>query len=127
MIAAELVANAVRHGHVPGRDFHLRLTESAGTLRLEVSDTRTERLPELRVPAGESGRAAAGRGARRQVGRHAVTARQVRLGGGTSEPRHPAVTGLTKAEKISRPPTPTARPTPRPRPASSRPASWPPR
>ncbi|MFI6357944.1 ATP-binding protein [Streptomyces sp. NPDC050743] len=56
LIAAELVANAVRHGHVPGRDFRLQLTESAGTLRLEVADTRTERLPELRVPADESGR-----------------------------------------------------------------------
>ncbi|MFE8946541.1 ATP-binding protein [Streptomyces sp. NPDC007856] len=54
LIAA--VANAVRHGHVPGRDFRLRLTESSGTLRLEVSDTRTERLPERRVPTGESGR-----------------------------------------------------------------------
>ncbi|MEU1019758.1 ATP-binding protein [Streptomyces sp. NPDC005898] len=56
LIAAELTANAVQHGHVPGRDFHLRLTESAGTLRVEVSDTRGERLPELRAPGGESGR-----------------------------------------------------------------------
>ncbi|OEU96558.1 hypothetical protein AN216_20005 [Streptomyces oceani] len=47
-IAAELATNAVRHGHVPGRDFHLRLTESAGpkpVLRIEVTDTRTERQP----------------------------------------------------------------------------------
>lgn len=29
LIAAELAANAVRHGHVPGRDFHLRLTIDA--------------------------------------------------------------------------------------------------
>ncbi|WP_256256265.1 ATP-binding protein [Streptomyces sp. MUSC 14] len=56
LIAAELVANAVRHGHVPGRDFHLRLTGAGTTLRLEVSDTRTERLPELRAPQGEGGR-----------------------------------------------------------------------
>ncbi|MEV6114108.1 ATP-binding protein [Streptomyces sp. NPDC052109] len=55
-IAAELAANAVRHGHVPRRDFDLRLTGSAGTLRLEVSDTRTERLPEPKDPRGESGR-----------------------------------------------------------------------
>lgn len=60
LIAAELAANAVRHGHVPGRDFHLRLTGGAGTLRIEVSDTRTERVPLLthHSPPGdaESGR-----------------------------------------------------------------------
>ncbi|MFH8338064.1 ATP-binding protein [Streptomyces sp. AM6-12] len=55
LIAAELAANAVRHGHVPGRDFHLRLAAQDGTVRLEVSDTRSERLPEPRVPCGESG------------------------------------------------------------------------
>lgn len=43
LITAELTANAVRHGHVPGRDFHLRLTETEGTLRIEVTDTRTDR------------------------------------------------------------------------------------
>lgn len=47
LIAAELTGNAVRHGHVPGRDFHLRLTDSADTLRIEVTDTRTERVPLL--------------------------------------------------------------------------------
>lgn len=31
LIAAELAANAVRHGHVPGRDFHLRLTETSAS------------------------------------------------------------------------------------------------
>jgi anti-sigma regulatory factor (Ser/Thr protein kinase) len=45
LIAAELTANAVRHGHVPGRDFHLRLTATATALRIEVADTRTERHP----------------------------------------------------------------------------------
>ncbi|GGZ30803.1 hypothetical protein GCM10010365_59120 [Streptomyces poonensis] len=46
LIAAELTANAVQHGHVPGRDFHLRLTETTdGTLRVEVTDTRTEKRP----------------------------------------------------------------------------------
>ncbi|WP_328394596.1 ATP-binding protein [Streptomyces sp. NBC_00390] len=49
LIAAELTANAVRHGHLPGRDFHLRLTANAAgpatTLRIEVADTRTERCP----------------------------------------------------------------------------------
>ncbi|CAL9293326.1 ATP-binding protein [Streptomyces sp. SudanB182_2057] len=56
LIAAELASNAVRHGHVPRRDFRIRLTASDDSLRLEVSDTRTERLPEVREPSGESGR-----------------------------------------------------------------------
>ncbi|MFH9871186.1 ATP-binding protein [Streptomyces lydicus] len=56
LITAELVANAVRHGHVAGRDFHLRLTDGAGTLRVEVTDTRTERVPLLsdREPPGDA-------------------------------------------------------------------------
>ena len=60
LITAELTANAVRHGHVNGRDFHVRLTERADSLRVEVTDTRTERVPLLsdREPPGdaESGR-----------------------------------------------------------------------
>ncbi|MDX5565188.1 ATP-binding protein [Streptomyces sp. ID05-04B] len=47
LVVAELTANAVRHGHVPGRDFHLLLhvSESADMVRAEVTDTRTERTP----------------------------------------------------------------------------------
>ncbi|WP_328497005.1 ATP-binding protein [Streptomyces sp. NBC_00414] len=58
LITAELTANAVRHGHVPGRDFHLRLTQAGGTLRIEVTDTRAEKLPAPGAPDpdGESGR-----------------------------------------------------------------------
>ncbi|MFE2558350.1 ATP-binding protein [Streptomyces sp. NPDC059352] len=60
LLAAELTANAVRHGHVPGRDLHLRLTvnSAATTIRIEVTDTRTERMPTLTAPApdAESGR-----------------------------------------------------------------------
>ncbi|MFE5139534.1 ATP-binding protein [Streptomyces fagopyri] len=58
LIAAELTANAVRHGHVPGRDFHLSLTGTGGALRIEVTDTLTERLPVPgpQAPDGESGR-----------------------------------------------------------------------
>jgi anti-sigma regulatory factor (Ser/Thr protein kinase) len=60
LITAELTANAVRHGHVPGRDFEVRLTSTGRVLRVEVSDTRTERLPILSLdePPGdaESGR-----------------------------------------------------------------------
>jgi anti-sigma regulatory factor (Ser/Thr protein kinase) len=63
LIVAELSANAVTHGHVPGRDFHLRLSliVRTGTARVEVTDTRTERVPPgpgaLPEPADEeSGR-----------------------------------------------------------------------
>jgi anti-sigma regulatory factor (Ser/Thr protein kinase) len=60
LITAELSANAVQHGRVPGRDFHVRLTtEASGELRLEVSDTRGERRPVAVPPAdpgAESGR-----------------------------------------------------------------------
>ncbi|MFF1379113.1 ATP-binding protein [Streptomyces sp. NPDC058308] len=59
-IVAELAANAVTHGRVPGRDFELRVTLHADTLRIEVADTRAERrppdVPELPEPEGESGR-----------------------------------------------------------------------
>ncbi|QLH23652.1 ATP-binding protein [Streptomyces sp. Rer75] len=52
LLVAELASNAVRHGRVPGRDFRLRLTLQQApmqTIRIEVSDTRDERLP-LRPP-----------------------------------------------------------------------------
>ncbi|WP_328734622.1 ATP-binding protein [Streptomyces bobili] len=41
LVVAELCANAVRHGHVAGRDFHVLLTAdpAAATVRVEVSDT----------------------------------------------------------------------------------------
>ncbi|MFE6665303.1 ATP-binding protein [Streptomyces sp. NPDC057697] len=51
LIIAELAANAVTHGRVPGRDFELRLSHTPvtrrarGTLRIEVSDTLGERRP----------------------------------------------------------------------------------
>ncbi|MEB3966522.1 ATP-binding protein [Streptomyces kunmingensis] len=62
LITAELTANAVHHGHVPGRDFHLSLTRTApGTYRVEVTDTRGERLPQTTAlseadPDDETGR-----------------------------------------------------------------------
>ncbi|QTE00296.1 ATP-binding protein [Streptomyces cyanogenus] len=57
-IVAELAANAATHGRVPGRDFQLLLYVVGGTLRIEVTDTRGDRLPRLTSPAdeGESGR-----------------------------------------------------------------------
>ncbi|MBL3670686.1 ATP-binding protein [Streptomyces sp. M2CJ-2] len=47
LVLAELAANAVTHGRVPGRDAELRLTvESCGRLvRVEVSDARGEQRP----------------------------------------------------------------------------------
>ncbi|WP_406125495.1 ATP-binding protein [Streptomyces sp. NBC_00989] len=57
-IVAELAANAATHGRVQGRDFRLTLYVVAGTLRIEVTDTRGELLPRLQQadPRGESGR-----------------------------------------------------------------------
>ncbi|MGW8948599.1 ATP-binding protein [Streptomyces sp. NPDC055709] len=45
VLVAELAANAVTHGRVPGRDFELRLALEAGTLTVDVSDARGERRP----------------------------------------------------------------------------------
>ncbi|MFE2879783.1 ATP-binding protein [Streptomyces roseus] len=47
-IIAELSANAITHGRVPGRDFRLTLTLTPETLLIEVSDTRGDRMPEIR-------------------------------------------------------------------------------
>ncbi|WP_309248851.1 ATP-binding protein [Streptomyces sp. MNP-20] len=60
-IVAELAANAVLHGHVPGRNFRLALhLDPAGTLRVEVTDARGDRVPRIQDPEpggwAESGR-----------------------------------------------------------------------
>lgn len=57
-VVAELAANAVTHGRVPGRDFRLEFYVVDHTLRIEVTDTRGERLPEFQPPSPdtESGR-----------------------------------------------------------------------
>ncbi|MDT0608672.1 ATP-binding protein [Streptomyces lancefieldiae] len=57
LIASELCANAVRHGRVAGRDFHVLLTAdpATGTVRIEVTDTRGERLPRLATAVPEDG------------------------------------------------------------------------
>lgn len=91
LIAAELAANAVRHGHVPGRDFHLRLAVNtdATTIRIEVTDTRTERTPALTAPAQD---AEAGRGL------VLVSALAARWG---SASRQPAAPGKTVWAEIS--------------------------
>ncbi|MEU2366261.1 ATP-binding protein [Streptomyces noursei] len=49
LVVAELTANAVLHGRVPGRDFELTLTYTPlphpSRLLIEVSDARGDRLP----------------------------------------------------------------------------------
>ncbi|MFK4147016.1 ATP-binding protein [Streptomyces sp. NPDC004065] len=58
LVVAELANNAATHGRVPGRNFRLLLYVIGETLRIEVTDTRSDRLPHP-PPAGptaESGR-----------------------------------------------------------------------
>ncbi|MFD4141486.1 ATP-binding protein [Streptomyces sp. NPDC058572] len=57
-IVAELAANAITHGRVPGRDFELHLRLMEASLRIEVSDTRGERepAPGASAPDAETGR-----------------------------------------------------------------------
>ncbi|MEU5920474.1 ATP-binding protein [Streptomyces sp. NPDC047141] len=51
LLVAELAANAVTHGRVPGRDFELTLAHTPGALlRIDVSDTRGERRPAAVAP-----------------------------------------------------------------------------
>ncbi|MGW0393532.1 ATP-binding protein [Streptomyces sp. NPDC003042] len=59
LIVAELAANAVTHGRVPGRGFRLVLTLAPGRLRVAVVDTRADRVPTFRDAGGD---AEAGRG-----------------------------------------------------------------
>jgi anti-sigma regulatory factor (Ser/Thr protein kinase) len=60
-VVAELAANAAVHGRVPGREFRLVLDAGApGVLRVEVTDTRGERLPAIPRERGED--AESGRG-----------------------------------------------------------------
>ncbi|MET7642772.1 ATP-binding protein [Streptomyces sp. NPDC005426] len=52
LLVAELAANAVLHGRVPGRDFELRLsyTHETGVVRVEISDTHDARPDPASVP-----------------------------------------------------------------------------
>ncbi|MEE4490781.1 ATP-binding protein [Streptomyces sp. BE230] len=51
LLVAELAANSVLHGRVPGRDFELRLAYAyeAGVVRVEISDTHEIRPDPLSV------------------------------------------------------------------------------
>ncbi|MFD9865856.1 ATP-binding protein [Streptomyces niveus] len=61
-VTAELAANAATHGRLSGRDFllELRRTDDGRILRIEVTDTRGDRVPglnpQLPPPDTESGR-----------------------------------------------------------------------
>ena len=57
-IVAELGANAVTHGRVPGRDFRVTVYVIGTTLRIEVTDTCEDLPPRLQHPSedAESGR-----------------------------------------------------------------------
>lgn len=53
LLVAELAANSVLHGRVPGRDFELRLSYAYGTgvVRIEISDTHEARpVPAAATP-----------------------------------------------------------------------------
>ncbi|MDH6451719.1 MULTISPECIES: ATP-binding protein [unclassified Streptomyces] len=62
LVVAELAANAVLHGRVPGHDFGLRvaLDTAAGLVRVEVADAASTKRPSATTPSstpeGESGR-----------------------------------------------------------------------
>ncbi|MEU0836449.1 ATP-binding protein [Streptomyces sp. NPDC005969] len=51
IVTAELAANAITHGRIPGRDFRLSVLRFPGLARIEVTDPRPERLPPTTVPA----------------------------------------------------------------------------
>ncbi|MBU6535768.1 ATP-binding protein [Streptomyces sp. NPDC057245] len=58
LIVAELAANAALHGRVPGRSFRLALSVvPRATLRIELTDTRGDRVPV--GPRGAAGAEAA--------------------------------------------------------------------
>ncbi|MEU3425906.1 ATP-binding protein [Streptomyces gardneri] len=53
-VVAELATNAATHGRVAGRSFRLALLSRPDVLRIEVTDTRGEDLPQLQPPFPES-------------------------------------------------------------------------
>ncbi|MEU2367173.1 ATP-binding protein [Streptomyces pseudogriseolus] len=66
LLVSELATNAVTHGHVAGRDFRVHLlalstpNAEALTIRVEVTDTQGDRLPEPpAIPAAPAAQPAA--------------------------------------------------------------------
>ncbi|OEU85839.1 hypothetical protein DB35_12005 [Streptomyces abyssalis] len=63
LVVSELVTNAVRHGHVPGRLVELRITyDLEKTVTVEVSDAGDGRPPLAGVGPAETALAESGRG-----------------------------------------------------------------
>ncbi|MEU1696142.1 MULTISPECIES: ATP-binding protein [Streptomyces] len=62
LVTAELASNAVTHGGLPGRDFRLTVRLLAETVRIEVTDTRPERLLPATAPGPVGPDAVSGRG-----------------------------------------------------------------
>ncbi|WP_371128113.1 ATP-binding protein [Streptomyces sp. 2131.1] len=62
VVTAELAANAITHGRVPGRDFRLSLRRHRHHIRVEVTDTRPEFGPPRPLPPEPSIEADSGRG-----------------------------------------------------------------
>ncbi|WP_329617140.1 ATP-binding protein [Streptomyces brevispora] len=62
LVTAELAANALTHGRLPGRDFRLLLRLLPKAVRIEVTDTRPERLPPRAATAPAPADAISGRG-----------------------------------------------------------------
>ncbi|WP_248001437.1 ATP-binding protein [Streptomyces sp. RPA4-5] len=50
VLVSERATNALRHAHVRGRLFRVRLTHTDSVLRIAVTDTRGECLPCVREP-----------------------------------------------------------------------------
>jgi anti-sigma regulatory factor (Ser/Thr protein kinase) len=63
-VTAELAANAITHGRLPGRDFLLSLARLPDGVRIEVTDTRPERFPKAAAthPGPDALEAETGRG-----------------------------------------------------------------
>lgn len=62
LVTAELASNAIAHGRRPGRDFRLTLYLLHRAVRIEVTDTRPDRLPPQPPPDPVPADAESGRG-----------------------------------------------------------------
>jgi anti-sigma regulatory factor (Ser/Thr protein kinase) len=53
LIVSELATNAILHGCLRDRLFHVRLAHTRRALRMEVTDPRAERVPTPRTPSDD--------------------------------------------------------------------------
>ncbi|MFD5326691.1 ATP-binding protein [Streptomyces sp. NPDC127092] len=54
LVLSELMTNAVRHAHVPGREIETRFEATLGSLRIEVHDA-SENRPLMALPEDDAG------------------------------------------------------------------------